>query len=129
MHAFGYQRTVRSYKDRYSFGNLELWFRAALAQLVEHIIRNDGVSSSSLLSGTRFYEKIKRLLPTLSYFSKGALSWNHFGTKRVKHHLSEKLIRSNFAFSIDCFINMNKMRASMTIDANSDALGSECVCF
>lgn len=41
------------------FGNLELWFRAALAQLVEHIIRNDGVSSSSLLSGTRFYEKIK----------------------------------------------------------------------
>ena len=27
--------------------------RAALAQLVEHIIRNDGVSSSNLLSGTR----------------------------------------------------------------------------
>ncbi len=26
--------------------------KAALAQLVEHIIRNDGVSSSSLLSGT-----------------------------------------------------------------------------
>lgn len=33
-------------------GILEPWFRAALAQLVEHIIRNDGVSSSSLLSGT-----------------------------------------------------------------------------
>ena len=27
---------------------------AALAQLVEHIIRNDGVSSSSLLSGTTY---------------------------------------------------------------------------
>ncbi len=27
---------------------------AALAQLVEHVIRNDGVSSSSLLSGTIF---------------------------------------------------------------------------
>ena len=49
---FGYQRSIRLELDRRSFGSFEPLFRAALAQLVEHIIRNDGVSSSSLLSGT-----------------------------------------------------------------------------
>ena len=37
-------------------------FRAALAQLVEHIIRNDGVACSSHASGT---SKTKHLAPKI----------------------------------------------------------------
>ncbi len=38
------------------------WHRAALAQLVEHIIRNDGVRCSSHLSGTSFIKQNEPLL-------------------------------------------------------------------
>ena len=39
---------------------------AALAQLVEHIIRNDGVRCSSHLSGTTLFEGISLLVEKLS---------------------------------------------------------------
>jgi hypothetical protein len=61
--AFGYQRTVRTETNGISFRSWNAGSRAALAQLVEHIIRNDGVACSSHASGT---SKIKHLALVLN---------------------------------------------------------------
>lgn len=42
--------------------NLRMNWHAALAQLVEHVIRNDGVTCSSHVSGTIFHLKFKCLI-------------------------------------------------------------------
>ena len=40
---------------------------AALAQLVEHIIRNDGVTCSSHVSGTTFFKVLSQAKSSVSY--------------------------------------------------------------
>ena len=50
-------RQIRGYKSRqWNARKLSNW--AAVAQLVEHIIRNDGVGGSNPFSGTTFTFKI-----------------------------------------------------------------------
>ncbi len=81
-------------------------FRAALAQLVEHIIRNDGVACSSHASGTKNSLKFKRLMTLWQAHLRNAIFaeplWNR--TEKCSHIAQTYLFASQSVY----VLTMNK---------------------